>query len=157
MREADIQRAVYEFVKTVAPNVFIYAIPNSAVRKPGGRAGNAVPGLTAGIPDLGLVLPDGRAAFWEVKTDKTTLSPVQGHMCDSLITAGIPYAIVRSIDDARRALSEWGVVTRENSYARRTAASSDPLPDWDDLRGRAPDATGGLSSEAFIRKIRDEW
>lgn len=31
------------------------------------------------------------------------------------------------------------------------------LPDWDDLRGQAPDATGTLSSEAFVRKLRDEW
>ena len=28
------------------------------------------------------------------------------------------------------------------------------LPDWDDLRGRAPDITGDLSSEAFIRELR---
>ena len=31
------------------------------------------------------------------------------------------------------------------------------LPDWDDLRGRAPDATGELSSEAFVRELRDAW
>lgn len=31
------------------------------------------------------------------------------------------------------------------------------LPDWDDLRGRAPDATGELSSEAFVRELRDGW
>jgi hypothetical protein len=31
------------------------------------------------------------------------------------------------------------------------------LPDWDDLRGRAPDATGALSSEAFVRELRDGW
>ncbi len=35
--------------------------------------------------------------------------------------------------------------------------SDDDLPDWDDLRGRAPDATGSLSSEAFIRGLRDAW
>jgi hypothetical protein len=29
------------------------------------------------------------------------------------------------------------------------------LPDWADLRGRAPDATGALSSEAFVRELRD--
>ena len=29
------------------------------------------------------------------------------------------------------------------------------LPDWEDLRGRAPDATGTLSSEAFVRELRD--
>jgi hypothetical protein len=31
------------------------------------------------------------------------------------------------------------------------------LPDWDDLRGRAPRATGDLTSEAFIRELRDVW
>jgi hypothetical protein len=31
------------------------------------------------------------------------------------------------------------------------------LPDWEDLRGRAPRATGELSSEAFIRELRDVW
>jgi len=31
------------------------------------------------------------------------------------------------------------------------------LPDWDDLWGRAPDITGGLSSEVFIRELRDGW
>jgi hypothetical protein len=31
------------------------------------------------------------------------------------------------------------------------------LPDWDDLRGRAPDATGGLPSEVFVREMRDGW
>ena len=31
------------------------------------------------------------------------------------------------------------------------------LPEWEDLRGRAPDATGGLSSEAFVRELRDDW
>lgn len=31
------------------------------------------------------------------------------------------------------------------------------LPDWEDLRGRAPDAIGDLSSEAFVRERRDAW
>jgi len=34
---------------------------------------------------------------------------------------------------------------------------SSELPDWDDLRGMVPDATGELSSEAFIRELRDGW
>lgn len=33
----------------------------------------------------------------------------------------------------------------------------DELPTWEDLRGRAPDATGSLSSEAFVRELRDAW
>jgi len=31
------------------------------------------------------------------------------------------------------------------------------LPTWEDLRGRAPNATGELSSEAFVREMRDAW
>jgi hypothetical protein len=31
------------------------------------------------------------------------------------------------------------------------------LPDWEDLRGMASDATGDLSSEAFVRELRDAW
>jgi hypothetical protein len=30
-------------------------------------------------------------------------------------------------------------------------------PDWNDLLGIAPDATGDLSSEQFVRNLRDEW
>lgn len=30
-------------------------------------------------------------------------------------------------------------------------------PDWEDLRGVAPNATGDKSSEAFIRDLRDGW
>lgn len=31
------------------------------------------------------------------------------------------------------------------------------LPSWDDLRAMATDATGELSSEAFVRELRDGW
>jgi hypothetical protein len=31
------------------------------------------------------------------------------------------------------------------------------LPDFDDLFGIAPNLTGGLTSDEFIRKVRDEW
>jgi len=33
----------------------------------------------------------------------------------------------------------------------------DELPTWEDLRGRAPDATGDLSSEDFVRELRNAW
>ena len=49
-------------------------------------------------------------------------------------------------------------------FAHQIAVSSidavvpdDDLPEWEDLRGRAPDATGHLSSEAFVRELRDAW
>lgn len=38
-----------------------------------------------------------------------------------------------------------------------TFEREEDLPDWEDIRGRAPGATGKLSSEAFIRELRDAW
>ena len=38
-----------------------------------------------------------------------------------------------------------------------TYLSDNDIPDWDDILGRAPDATGLLSSEEFIRDFRDAW
>jgi hypothetical protein len=35
--------------------------------------------------------------------------------------------------------------------------ANDESPTWEDLWGRAPDATGTLSSEAFVRELRDAW
>jgi hypothetical protein len=43
-------------------------------------------------------------------------------------------------------------VTQIEAYPPET-----DLPDWDDLRGRAPDAINGLSSEAFVRELRSAW
>lgn len=40
---------------------------------------------------------------------------------------------------------------------RRVVMPGEVLPDWDDLRGVAPNATGDLSSEAFVRELRDGW
>lgn len=39
----------------------------------------------------------------------------------------------------------------------RVFPNEDSLPDWEDLRGIAPDATGSLTSEAFVRELRDAW
>ena len=53
-------------------------------------------------------------------------------------------------DETRTAL-------QDNSDESGEGKRLDDSPDWEDLRGRAPDATGDLSSEAFIRKLRDAW
>lgn len=55
---------------------------------------------------------------------------------------------------------------RQAAAALRTPVSAASSPsaeagtkevDWDDVRGMAPDATGELSSEAFVRQMRDGW
>ncbi len=114
--EDQIQSAVVGYIQAVAPTVILYAIPNSARRTRGGRAANAVPGLRRGVFDLGLVLPDGRAAFVEVKmpSPMSRLSDHQRTFRLLLTARGIPYAVCRSVEDVRAALAQWGVETREH-------------------------------------------
>jgi hypothetical protein len=41
--------------------------------------------------------------------------------------------------------------------ALRARAAMEDAPDWGDIRGSAPGATNGLSSEAFVRELRENW
>lgn len=114
MRPEDtIQDAIVVFVRTVAPSVRIAAVPNAARRTEGGRASNAVPGLTPGWPDLAVALPGGRTLWWEVKTPKGRLDPPQIIIHADLVALDHAVTVVRSIDDARGALAAAGIETRE--------------------------------------------
>ena len=118
--EAAIQRAIVDYLAAVAPHIVCYAVPNGSKRTKGGRAGNAVPGLTKGIPDLALVF-SGRAHFLEVKAPKGRTSPDQDATIARLRRAGASVEVVRSIDDVEFALAAWGVVTRQAKQGRAAA------------------------------------
>lgn len=46
----------------------------------------------------------------------------------------------------------------EHALARKALGAEKPsLPDWEELRGAAPNATGDLTSEEFVRESRAEW
>jgi hypothetical protein len=115
--EAAIQRAIVSYMAAVAPHVVCYAVPNASRRTKGGRAGNAVPGLTKGVPDLALVV-SGRALFLEVKAPKGRTSTEQDATIARLKRAGASVEVVRSIDDVERALTAWGISTRHANKAQ---------------------------------------
>lgn len=115
--ERAIQRAIVDYIAAVAPEILCFAIPNSSVRTAGGRAGNAVSGLTAGIPDLALVLPGGRVAFIEVKTADGQLSVAQRGIMKRLIWLEAHFVVARDVEDVREALRAWKVHMREHIHA----------------------------------------
>jgi hypothetical protein len=65
-------------------------------------------GLLPGAPDLVCVGDAGRVAFLEVKAQKGRLSDTQTDCHDMLRRKGHAVAVVRSIDDALKALREAG-------------------------------------------------
>jgi hypothetical protein len=102
-----------EFVRWVAPQVKIFAVPNGGLRTKAEAARLKWTGVLAGVLDLVLLLPNGRCAFWETKTPRGRLSDDQIDMTQWLEANGHAWALVRSIDDARRELDRLGVETRE--------------------------------------------
>jgi hypothetical protein len=111
--EARIQAAIVEWVRTVAPGVLIFAVPNGGLRSKAEAARMKWTGTVAGIPDLCVIAQGGRAFFLEVKTSNGRLSDDQLAIVDALSKLGAPFMTVRSIDDVRRTFSGWGIETRE--------------------------------------------
>ena len=93
-------------------------------------------GVVAGVPDLAFVLPDGRAAFFEVKTRTGRLSPQQIAFRDRCNAVGAPYAMARSVE------------------VRRRSAFSQPGAAYSFLCGLAKTAGLSRSSAASARLIR---
>jgi hypothetical protein len=111
--EARRQAAIVEYVRTVAPEILIWAVPNGGLRSKSEAARLKWTGVLAGVPDLTLALPNWRCAFWETKTPRGRLSNDQLAIRAKLERLGHCWAVVRDIDDARRGLAELGIETRE--------------------------------------------
>ena len=111
--EAKRQAGIVEYIRTVAPSVFIFHIPNGGLRTKAEAARLKWMGTVPGIPDLALVLPGGQIRFIEVKTDTGRLSAEQVTIHAWLVSIGNPAAICTSIDDTRNALKHWGIPTKE--------------------------------------------
>lgn len=112
--EKDIQRAIVSYcARVLIPPCKVVAIPNAAPRGKSGRASNAVAGLTKGVPDLLVVLPN-RVIFAEVKSGpRAKVSPEQRQFLMEAISLGHASFIWTSIDDVRASFAALDVVTRE--------------------------------------------
>jgi hypothetical protein len=111
--EARRQAAIVDYVRRVAPNVEIWAVPNGGLRSKAEAGRLKWTGVLAGVYDLTLALPGGRSAFWECKTPWGRLSQAQCEWSLHMLALGHHLALVRSIDDARAELERYGIMTRE--------------------------------------------
>ena len=111
--EARRQAAIVEYVRWVAPQLVIFAVPNGGLRSKPEAARLKWTGVLAGVLDLVLVLPEGRSAYWETKTPRGRLSDDQREFIRRLEANGHVWALVRDIDDARAELARLRIATRE--------------------------------------------
>lgn len=73
----------------------------------------AVPSLPPGAPDLLLLGPEGRAACLKIKTQAERLSRDQAAFAALCRRRGVPFAVVRSLAEARAALVRFGLLAAE--------------------------------------------
>jgi hypothetical protein len=66
-------------------------------------------GMTPGFSDL-VIGWQGRMFCMEVKNEKGKQSENQERFSDWCFACGIPYRVVRSLDEAQVAMVEWGII-----------------------------------------------
>lgn len=90
-----------------------------------------------------------------VLTSPTVDSRPRDHFIESLMSN--PWSWSPGIMDEQEMRRRDLIPNAETVAAMRESEAPETLPDWDDLLGVAPGATGDLSSEAFVRQLRSEW
>lgn len=116
-REGPIHTAIISYLRIVLPSdAIVHHSANEGNR--GGKRGaidgarRKAMGVMPGFPDI-LVYTGGRGFCFEVKAEGAYQSDIQKAVQAQLEAQGIPYAVVRSIDDVREKLAGFGVTTRD--------------------------------------------
>ena len=110
--ELPIHRSILHYLKLSLPGALIqHSAQNLGVKGEGIARAVALAksmGMLPGFPDL-LVIHNGRVMGFEVKAEGGTASDAQNAVGALFIANGAHWAVVRSIDDVRDYLREWGV------------------------------------------------
>lgn len=111
--EDHIHAGIIQYIRVCHPDCLPFHPANGGFRNKREAARLKWLGVFAGIPDIVILRPGGRVALMEVKAPKGVLTDnqiaVRGH-CERF---EIPWACVRSIDDARAFLAKIGMIGRE--------------------------------------------
>lgn len=116
--EGPIQKAIVDHLRAVMPWAIVHHCRNE-INKRGKHiaielANAKRKGAVTGFPDL-IVLPYANvgALFFEVKAEGNYATDSQKEVHQQMRDLGYRVAVVRSVDDVRESLAEWGVGTQE--------------------------------------------
>ena len=113
--EGPIHRSILAYLRATLPHALIHHSPNESDMAGADRArmkASAL-GTKRGWPDLQVSLRYGVTVYFEVKSPTGRVTPDQAAIGAALMALGNHWAMVRSVDDVRACLAEWGIKTRE--------------------------------------------
>lgn len=120
-REGPIQRAIVSWLRLVLPGDCLVHHSANESHLAGFKAMKATQrkkadGMVPGFPDLVVLTYDPiRPVFFEVKAEGNYATPAQKEVHAKLSRLGYHVAVVRSIEDVRECLQDWGIGFREVS------------------------------------------
>lgn len=111
--EGPIHKAVLAYLRAALPGAVIHHSPNELAMRGRGAArilsNQKLMGMLPGFPDF-LVLYAGRIIGLEVKAKGNSATDEQKAVGAAIIANGGLWAVVRSVDEAKARMVEWGVV-----------------------------------------------
>lgn len=117
-REGPVQRSIIAYLRKTLPDAIVHHCKNE-INRSGVQIARELrkaklAGVLNGFPDI-IVLPFSNvgAFFFEVKAEGGYASKTQKEMHQRLSVLGYHIAVVRSIDDVRECLIEWGIGFKE--------------------------------------------
>lgn len=125
MRDAEgpIHRSVTAYLRRSLPSGWLVTHAANKPRSAQQGAREKAMGAMAGWPDLQILGPgpDGPSAwFMEIKAPGGKLSEAQRDVIDRIMDAGFPVRIIRSVEDARKAVADWRLPSTDSLIVRRT-------------------------------------
>lgn len=101
-REDEVQAAIVQALRIAFPKCIVAHFANGEKRDFGTAMKLKGMGVVAGMPDLIVVLPEGKVAWIEVKTTGGRLSAAQSDVIRVMTDLGHPVCVAREISDAVR-------------------------------------------------------
>lgn len=115
--EGPIHRSILAYLRVALPHALIHHSPNETDMRGPAAIRMVVKarslGTRKGWPDLEVHLRYGTALYFEVKAPGNYADDEQNAVGAALEDLGNHWAVVRSVEDVRDCLDEWGVKTRE--------------------------------------------
>ncbi|MFC0407941.1 VRR-NUC domain-containing protein [Roseomonas elaeocarpi] len=120
--EREIQRQLLDWMALALPyGSVVHHAANEAAGDPARSkraraayyANRHADGVLDGFPDLIVIVPPGKTVLLEVKKHNGRVSPEQVLLHQTINAAGVPVAVVRSVEEASAVLAAQGIPLRQ--------------------------------------------